>query len=135
MSVPQHSVLWVPFDQKNSRHFINVYFHRTRRGMRSLLTKNGHKHSHYTAACCWQTGNFDGACVGEIHLPLEGLRPLDIIHESVHAALHRCKLIGSLDKDWNEESVAYDTANVACSIMALWRGIKRLNLGSRRRKK
>lgn len=135
MSVPQHFLWNVPFDRKNSRHFVSVCFHRTQRGMRCLLTKRGHKDSSHTAACCWQNGRFDGKCVGEIHLALEGLSTHSIVHESVHAALHRCRLIGSTNREWNEEAIAYDVANVAGHIIALWRGIKRLKLGRKQRKK
>lgn len=126
MSASHHILYNVPFDAKNSRHIVGVCFHRTRAGMRCLLTKRGHEDSSNTLACCWQPHKFDGKLVAEIHLPVEGLRVGNIIHESVHAAMQRCKLIGSMDSDWNEEGIALDTERLACRILNLWRTVKKV---------
>lgn len=133
MSTPQHILYNVAFDAKNSRHIVGVCFHRTRSGMRCLLTKRGHEDSRHTIACCFQPYKFDGKLVAEIHLAVEGLKVGNIIHESVHAALHRCSVLGSLDEAWSEEGLALDTERVACQILKLWRKVRKVTKGRKRK--
>lgn len=97
---------------KTSTHAVSVRIYETRAAMRSLRTRqNGAPYSARNKACdayCWQA-NRPGAdnIVAEIHLAKTHLSHGTIVHECVHAAYHRVRLMGfRMDDNEFEEYVA-----------------------------
>lgn len=105
---------------KDSTHWVNVVVHPTRRQMRCVLTKLGHKDSDTTDACCWQSNKpAKDNCVAELHFAADILRLSSVAHESSHAAYHRAVLMGvPKDADNFQEWIAGDTGIVADAIIA-----------------
>lgn len=131
MSSTQFVIYEVKF-RNNSSHVCNVTFHRTRTGMRNLLTKLGHKDSSHTNACCWQTGKVEltkrGWVIAEMHFALDSISDETIAHECVHAALHRVRIMSYTDDDWNEEELAETTGRLFEQIKELHAKIKSLKV-------
>lgn len=115
-----------PF-HSTTHHKCCFVFHASLKGMRSCLTRLGHKDSSDTLACCWQSGKFDGEIVAEIHYALDVLTLEILAHECVHAASHRVKLVGSADVDWNEEELADNAGRLTKYAHSAWQKIKRLH--------
>lgn len=134
MSVPQRFSATIGYNPAATSHVAMVCFHRTSRGMRSRLTRLGYKHSPRADAVCWQARRFDGKVVAEIHLSMEDCSLHNIVHESVHAAWHRLFILGTKDDDWNQETMAEDTARLTCKIMNLVAKARRV-LARKRRKR
>ncbi len=120
---PKQFVVYELKFRDNSSHVCNVTFHRTLVGMRNLLTKRGHKDSSHTNACCWQTGKVEltkhGWVIAEMHFAMGSISDETIVHECVHAALHRVRLMSYTDDDWNEEELAETCGRLVEQVKSL----------------
>lgn len=78
-----------------STHLVSVKVYATRNAMRGALSRLGHRHSRQSDACCWQADKPGKDCVvAGIHLAKTHLTLENIVHECLHAASHRVKLMG-----------------------------------------
>lgn len=107
-------------------HRVKIYFHRYLKGMRNVLTRQGHD-SGDTLACCRTLYPDQGAdCVAEIHYALDELNINTIAHEAAHACLHRMRLIGAKDKEWAEEETATCIGILTEYAFRAWQKVKRM---------
>ncbi len=109
-------------------HRVKIYFHRHLKGMRNVLTRRlGHPDSSDTLACCWQVFPEQGSdYIAEIHYALDELDIDTIAHEAAHACLHRMRLIGAKDPEWNEEETATCIGILTEYAFRAWQKVKRM---------
>ena len=104
-----------------------IYFHRTLKGMRNILTRIGHDDPSLTLACCWRCyPKRENRTVAEIHYALEVLSVDIVAHEATHACLHRMRLVGAKDEDWVEEETATISGLLTEYAYRAWQKVKRL---------
>lgn len=112
---------------EESQHKVDICIHDSVRKMRNYLRKDGHKDCDDADAVCAQLQELHPAhLIAELHFALDTLTEENVIHECVHAAYHRGRMLGKKTSDPTyEEDLATDAGTLAANILL---GLRKLRI-------